>query len=123
MDWSAVHTPSVYMELRQWQAGIGAFVGLSALLGGAFLNAYLARRRDDRIREETEERDDRLRDEDRRLVASAVAGVWVAVAKSLDSHRSMVQKIIKEKGSLADFQIRWGLIKTPDIDAITGHRR
>lgn len=54
---------SWWQALRDLQTGIGAAIGLTAIVAGAILNAALVRRRDDR-----------LRDEERKSLAAALAG-------------------------------------------------
>jgi hypothetical protein len=43
---------SIYEELKTWQQGVGALIGFVALMGAAWWNFHLNRRRDAALRNE-----------------------------------------------------------------------
>ena len=78
-----------YAELKTWQTGVGALLGLGAILAGALWNARLNRRRDTRLR----------RQEIRGLCLAFAAELFES-AKKLRSTAGSVDLAIKNKEPL-----------------------
>lgn len=86
--------PGLYAELKTWQTGIGAFLGLVAIIAGALYNAKLNR-----------DRDIRLRRQEIRGLCHALAAELTASYENCVSAAARIQDLQKDKKPITDFDI------------------